>query len=526
MTTMDKSITGAGRHMVLDRRRVLLGTSAGLGGLALTKAGLGTARAATSDTLVYGLSAFPPGIAPFQHAGAASNTVKLLIFRGLLGLDSEGKVVADLAESWAPDGDRAYVFKLRSNAKFHNGLPVTASDVKFSLEQISAPESTAYLINEFRGVERIEEIDPSTVRIVMKEPTPSILENLAGPYAPIISAKAHASDPANPIGAGPYKITKTEKGVAIEFERFADYYKPGLPKTPKLRMIVYKDESLRVAALESGDVDIIEYVPWQNMDAIAANSQLVLQESLGPIMYLSFNVERPPFNDKRVRQAVAYAIKREDIVKAAFFGRGAPLAGLPIGQESEFYSDALANLWPYDPDKAKQLLQDAGALGTKVTLLSTGTYNMHKDTAEIVQQHLMAAGLMVELSLPEWGARVAQGNKGQYQFAVNGGAMAIADPDGLTGLIGTQSPSYRRSFGYSSSKVDQLLAEARHSTESEKRKAFYAQVAEVVEDEVPLCSLSWRSQGYAMTTKVKGFDTIPGILNSYSGFILEDAYIG
>ncbi|NTA50698.1 hypothetical protein G6L34_21525 [Agrobacterium tumefaciens] len=499
-------------------RRCFLGTA----GAALATFALpATTRAQDAGVLRYALSAYPPGFDPFRHEGGAAISAKLQIFRGLVGVEEGGEIVSELAEKWEIDGSK-YTFHIRKNAVFHNGEPVTAADVVWSLQQITKAGSTAYFVEDLKVISKIEATDEKTVVITLTAPTPAFLKLLATPYAPILSSKVGIE---KPVGAGPYKIVSREEGVSIDFEAFDKYYKDGYPKTKKLKMIVYKDESLRVAALESGDVDIIEYVPWQSMPQIESNSDLVLQEQNGPSMYLVFNVEQPPFNDARVRQAVAYAIKREDIVNTAFYGRGAPLNGLPLDETSEFMTDRTRNLWSYDPEKAKALIQQAGMTGKTVKLLSTSTYSMHQDTGLVIQQYLNAVGLKVELELPEWGARVAQGNKGQYQFAINGGALVVDDPDGLTGLIATGSPSYRRSFGYSNKKVDELLAKGRHEIDLTKRKADYEAVADLFKEEVPICPLTLRSQGFALRKAVKDFQSLPGSYNVYSAFELEDVVL-
>lgn len=479
------------------------------------------APAQDAETLRYALSAYPPGLDPFRHQGGAANTVKLQIFRGLLGLDGDGKVVGELAEKWEEDGLN-YYFYLRENAKFQNGEPVTAADVVWSLEQITKDGSTAHFVKAMEAILKVEAIDDKTVAIALSKPTPAFTKLLATPYVPILSAKAGMEAP---VGAGPYRITNAEEGVAIDFEAFEDYYKEGYPKTKKMKMIAYKDESLRVAALESGDVDIIEYVPWQSMSKVEDNTDLVLQETTGPNMIINFNVEQPPFDDPRVRQAVAYAIKREDIVAAAFYGRGKPLLGLPLDETSEVASEKTEDLWSYDPEKARELLEEAGAIGQKVKLLSSSTYSMHQNTALVVQQYLNAVGLDVELELPEWGARVAQGNKGQYQFAINGSSTVVNDPDGLSSMIGTNPASYRRSFGYSNPKLDALLSDGRHEMDPVKRKVKYEEVAELVQQDVPLVALTRRTQGYGLRNGVTDFHALVGSSNGYTGFGLEAVVI-
>ncbi len=404
--------------------------------------------AATSGTLVFGLSSYPPNLFPWANAGTAAATAKLAMFRGLLGYDPKGEVRGELAESWERDEkDGAWVFHLRENAVFHNGDPVTSADVAYTIEQIAGTTSTAYMRTQMQNVERVETPDKQTVRIHTKQPVVTFPQQMASYFMPIC-AKGSADNGGEGIGAGPFVMSSNERGVSLEFKPFDKYYRAGLPKLGTIKMIAYKDENLRVAALQSGNVDLIEYVPWQSMESIDQNAKLELQTTDGPFMYLTFNGAAKPFGDPRVRRAIAHAIRREDIVKAAFYGRGSSLEGLPLAKGSAFYDDKLAHAWGYDPAKAKALLKEAGVgEGFTCKLLSTAQYGMHKDTATVIQQHLAEVGIGVELVLPDWATRVSLGNRGQYEFAVMGSAAESNDPDGLTPfLAGNLAASYVRSF--------------------------------------------------------------------------------
>jgi peptide/nickel transport system substrate-binding protein len=500
------------------RRHVLVGAAA-LPFLRITGA-----RARTTGLLTFGLSSFPPTLQPWANAGTAAGTIKLMIHRGLLGYDHRGALRGELAAQWAQDGTHGWTFKLR-DAVFHNGERVTSADVKWTLEQIAAEKSTAFFRASMQGIDKIETPDDATVRIVMKQPTATLPEWLASYHMPVIW---HKSTDAQPVGAGPFTLKAQERGVSLELEAFAKYYKPGLPKLKGVRAVAYADENLRVAALQTGDVDLIEYVPWQSMEAIAGDPKLKLDAVDGPFMYLVFNGTKPPFNDPRVRKAVAHAVKREDIVKAAFFGRGSPLPHLPIAAESAFFNPELKDGWKYDPALAKQLLAEAGlGSGFSCGFLSTAQYGMHKDSAEVVQQNLAAIGIQAELNLPDWATRVASGNKGQYDLAMMGTTADSNDPDGLASLIdGSLSPSYVRSFGLKTPKVTELLQAGRAEFDPAKRKAIYHQLEAVAIDEVPLVGLAWRSQGYAMQKDVTGFKNLPGALTFFSGLTFEDTAIG
>lgn len=203
------------------------------------------------------------------------------------------------------------------------------------------------------------------------------------------------------VGAWPFVLKAAERGVAIELEAHPAYFKPGLPKLRGVRLVAYGDETLRAAALQAGDLDMIEYVPWQSMATIEADPALVLQTTEGPFMFLESNGKSGPFADKRVRQAVAHAIKRDEVVKAAFFGRGSPLEGMPVVRSSPFFDATLARGQAYDPARAKQLLAEAGLPnGFSTSLLATSTYGMHKDTAEVIQQNLTVVGIQVSCACP------------------------------------------------------------------------------------------------------------------------------
>jgi peptide/nickel transport system substrate-binding protein len=506
-------------------RRGLLAASASLPMLAAHLLASRPARAQRQPgVLRFGLSSFPPNIAPWVNTGTAAATVKLLIHRGLTSFDKDGKLRGELAESWSAEGTAAWVFRLRQDAVFHNGEAVSASDVKYSLEQMAGERSTAYLRAEMQGIERIETPDERTVRLVMKQPTVTLPTWMASYHAPIISRRSEANAP---IGAGPFTLRGQERGVSLELAKFDRYYKPGLPKLAGVRMVAYADENLRVAAVQAGDVDLIEYVPWQSMASIEADPRLKLDSTEGPFMYLVFNA-RGPLADARVRRAIAHAVKRDEIVKAAFFGRGAPLEGLPIPAASEFFDAELARGWAYDPAKAKALLAEAGhAGGFSTSILSTAQYGMHKDTAEVVQQNLAAVGIQAELRLPDWATRVQLGNRGQFDIAVMGTATDSNEPDGINNLIdGSLAPSYVRSMNLRVPRLEALMRQGRAEFDTAKRREIYREVQSVALAEVPIAGLAWRSQGYAMAKDVTGFTNMPGALTFFSGITLEETAIG
>ncbi|HEY1492093.1 MAG TPA: ABC transporter substrate-binding protein, partial [Steroidobacteraceae bacterium] len=375
---------------------------------------------------------------------------------------------------------------------------------------------------QFQEVSRIETPDPLTVRLVTRSHQATLPTWFAN-YNTFVIWRNSAPD--TPIGSGPFTLVAQERGTSIELAAFDKFYKPGLPKLRGITFVAYADENLRASALRAGDVDMIEYVPWQVMPAIEADPRLRLQETQGAaFMDVLFNGTCPPFSDPRVRRAVAHAVKREDIVRAAFYGRGQSLEGVPITEGTPFYDDRLAHGWNYDPVRAKALLADAGyAGGLQTTLLATAQYGMHQATAEVVQRYLAAIGIQCELRLPDWATRVNLGTRGQYDIAIHGVAADNNDPDGLTPVMDTSlAPSQGRSFGVQAPRTVDAFARGRAEYDQAKRVQIYKELQEAALEEVPLVGLAWRSQGYGMDKRVTGFTNLPGALSTSSGVMLEE----
>ena len=506
---------------ILPTRRAVL---AGAAALPLLQEAARAER--TPGVLRFGLSTYPPTLAPWANAGTAAGTTQALMNRGLLGYAPDGSLSGEMAERWTRDGD-AWTFTLR-DARWHNGQPVTAEHIKWNLDAIGAEKSTAYMRAAVGGFARVETPDAKTVRITTKEPNATLPFMLATYFMPMVFPDSITAAVPQGVGAGPFVLKGAERGVAIDLEANPNYYKPGLPKLKGVRLVAYGDETLRVAALQAGDLDLIEYVPWQSMAAIEADPKLVLQTTEGPFMFLEFNGRTGPFADKRVRQAVAHAIKRDEVVRAAFFGRGSPLEGMPLVKESPFFDAALARGQAYDPARAKQLLAEAGLPnGFSTSLLGTSTYGMHKDSAEVIAQNLAAVGIQVELRLPDWATRVAQGNRGQYEMAVNGTAAESNDPDGMTNQVdGSLTPSYGRSINLPTPKVHELLAQGRAEFDPGKRKAIYDAMQGAALDDAAFVGVAWRAQGYAWTRDLHGFTILPGALVFFSGSMLDGVALG
>ncbi len=510
----------SGASMLVGRRGVVVGGVAGAMLPAVSRA------QSPRDTIVVGLVNYPPNIKPLENTGSSQGAVKLAIWRSLLSYDAEGRLQPELAASWTQESATAHLFTLRDDAVFHNGAPVTSEDVAFTIGLIRDPKQTAFLRADFDVVDRVDVLGPKALRIVLKQPSAPFPNLLASYHAPILCKAAGDPDPSRPIGAGPFVYKSAERGVSIDVERFDRYYKPGRPRAARIRFVNYPDENLRVAALEAGDIDITETLPWQAFDGVERHPRLKLDAVVGPFMYLTFNVRQGPFANAKLRQAVAFACKRDEIVKVAHFGRGAPLNGLPYPGKP--FSDSPANdQYRHDPDMARRLLREAGFPdGFQCKLLSTTSPTLHQQTAEVIQQNLADVGIRVELALTEWATRTSLGNQGRYEFAVAGTVGAFNDPDSVTTFVGSGPNAYARSFGFSSARIDDLLLRGRTELDPARRQAIYDELQRAASEEMPIVGLTWRSQAYGMQRGLSGFRNLPGALTFHSPLTLEDAAKG
>lgn len=493
---------------------------------AIVVAASGVVMAQADSVATMGLTAEPPTLEPAVNSGTAQRAVKLSIYRGLFNYGPSGEPVAELAQSYTISSDhKTYTIKLRT-AKFHNGDPVTPEDVAYTFERILDPKTGATFSRALSVIDSVKVVDTSTVQFMLKRPTAPFIDYLALPESVVVSKKwfqVQGDDVSrHPMGAGPYRFMRWDRGQRIVLEAFSGYYKPGLPKTRRVVFLFYPDDTARVNAMRAGDVDLIEYVPWKDIATLKNDPRITLYPGTGPFMGIIFNTTYKPFSDPRVRQAFAYAIDRKAILNTAFSGQGRPIYGMPVVPGSIGYSKAFDSYFKYDPEKAKQLLSEAGfPNGFKARLLSTSQYAFHQQTAIAVAAELKKIGITVDLDLPDWATRLQMNLKGDYDFLVVGTAGDITDPDFLSDYYASGPIRLNSAPGFSDPDMDRLLQQARETTDRGERSRHYTDLQQRALRLSPLVFLTWREQAYASSSKIKGFVNLPGFLSFQSGLMLE-----
>jgi ABC-type transport system substrate-binding protein len=482
--------------------------------------GTATSGSAPAQELQFGLSGDVPKLQPHLDQGAAAMMLDSVLHRGLLGYDAKGEVVGALAEKYEQTDPTTYKFTLHKGLTFHDGARLTSAEVKTSFESLANPTSAAKIVAVTQGIQAIETPDAETVIMKLKTPNAAFLSYIADTTAAVLPPAAYQNSGESWVGAGPFKLASHDKGVSFVVEKFDGYYDAASVKLNKIDFPIYTDGQARTNALLAGDVDLIDFVPWEEFGRVKSDPSITLDAQSGPFMYVNFNVTKGPFANPKVREAVALAVNRENVVSAALSGNGTPIQGVPIPESSPFYNKDLANGWKQNLDKAKSLLAEAGYPdGFTAKMLSTSQYAFHKDTAVSVQSDLAAIGIKLTLDLPDWATRVSKGNAGDYEIAVSGSAGVVNDPSFLSKFV--QGPAeHTRSFGYDNSRINTLLAQGLSETDETKRKAVYDQVSQEVLTDVPFVSLAGRAQAFAFKNTVNGFTNLPGFLTFNSGYTL------
>lgn len=369
---------------------------------ALALAAASGAVQAQSDITV-AMQLEPPHLDPTSAAaGAIDSVVYSNIFEGLTRFMGDGSVVPGLAESWEiSDDGLVYTFKLHDGVSFHDGTTMDAEDVVFSLDRARAEDSVNAQKALFAGISDVEAVDPLTVRVTLSEPNGLFLFNMAWGDAVIVAPESIENIKTNPVGTGAFKFAGWVQGDKIEIEKNPDYW--GTPAVlDKATFKFISDPTAAFAAVMAEDVDVFTGFPApENLPQFEADPRFqVLVGSTEGETILSTNNKQPPFDDVRVREAVAHAIDRQAIIDGAMFGYGTPI-GTHFAPHHPAYVDLTGNS-AYDPEKAKALLAEAGFADGFETTLHLPPPSYARRGGEIIAAQLAAVGIKAEITNVEW----------------------------------------------------------------------------------------------------------------------------
>lgn len=464
--------------------------------------------------LIVSLSTFPNSIYTPNAAERNADNVASQIFEGLTWIDDEGNVVPALAESWeiSEDGTE-YTFTLRQGVKFHNGEDFDAQDVVTSWEAGTDPVN-AYSYDVARTTS-VEVIDDYTVKLTSEEPDPLFLRFVAGSWAMIptdyFNEVGLEGIEANPVGTGPFKFVEWVKGDRIVLEAFEDYWDEGLPKLAKVTFRPIPEEATRIAAVQTGEIHIANRLPAEEAQRLlGAPGVTIVRYPVDRVFYIAFNNLTSgvgtPIEDQLVRQAMNYAVDRQAIIDALFNGYADLALGFTTANNLG-YDDSLEP-YPYDPDKARELLAEAGYPdGFEIGFACpTGAYTNFEQVCEAVGGYLNEVGITFE------GGEIQFMESGQYwDLEANkelpplfGDSWSTQDGEALNRLQGAlgEDASYA---AWNTPEIQDYIDRIGTTVDAEERGQLYAELQQILYDDPPFIYLYQPNTFEAINSAVQNY---------------------
>lgn len=407
------------------------------------------------------------------------------LYNSLLTIAPDGTIQGDLAKEWTQVSPTEWKFVLNEGVKFHDGTELKASDVKFSLEREKA---SARLAQKVEVVQEVKVDGDYTFSLILSKPYAPLLVNLAHPGSSILSEKAVTSAgdkyAENPIGTGPMKFKEWVPNDHITLVRNDDYFE-GAGRTTSMTIRVIPEGPSRTISLETGEVDIVPVM--EKVDVPRVKEDKNLTAFVFPsttVEYFAMNTQKAPFDNVKVRQAMNYAINKQDIITVSSEGLADPVDTL-ISSQVRSYNDQVTH-YDFNPDKAKALLAEAGyPNGFSTTIFVSG--DVRNRTAQLIQANLATIGVTADIELYEWGAFLDAINAGQHATFISGWSNSSLDPDeSFNPLFHTKNAGAtgNRSF-YSNPEVDALLEAAETEADDAKRMQLYSDIQVKVVDDAP-----------------------------------------
>jgi peptide/nickel transport system substrate-binding protein len=420
----------------------------------------------------------PPGLDPSTGVSTAiPRVVYSNVLEGLLKIDRKGRVMNALAQDYKFTRDgKTYTFLLKKGVTFHDGKAFDAEDVKFTLERLMDPKTGTAHPEYYKDIESVQKMDKYTVRIKLKSANSMFLFNLARPDSVIVNKESAEKLKTAPVGTGPFKFVEWARGDHITLAKFDSYYKKGVPYLDKVTFKFIGDPSAQIASLKAGDVDVIAYdVSPENAALLEKDPKFrVLNGFTTTEVILSTNNSRKPFDDARVRRAMAYAIDRNALIKGAMSGYGVPI-GSHMDPGNPYYID-LTSVYPYNPQKAKELLAEAGyPNGFEAVIKLPERYAYTKRCGEIITDMFSQVGIKLKIELLEWGQWLERVFKNaDYDLSVIG----HAEPFDINIYA---NPKYY--FRYDSPKFQETLRKAEAEPNVKTRKSLYITCQKIIAED-------------------------------------------
>lgn len=501
-------------------RRTLPGLSLALA-LSAAMAVSGTGPALSQGTLRVALGTTLSQLDPARTTIGDEYIYVHLVFNGLSRIDPDLTVKPDLAESWSASDDlKTWTFQLRSGVKFHDGHVLDAADVVATMKHILDPATGSRARSNIGMVETVEATGPLAVQFKLSIPYAGFPDIFADRQMRIVEKDKIGELATNPIGTGPFMFKSWSPGDRMELVRNPNYFEPGLPKLDGVTMRIVPEAAARIAALESGAIDILWSLPYESVDKFKASSTIRVDSVSTPTWDgVILNNERPPFNDVRVRRALALTVDKQALVELALFGQGEPTFS-PIPPSHPYFNKALRFNEP-DIAQAKKLLAEAGyPNGFDVPMQVPQEREQRVRIGVGVRDMARAAGIRISVErvpFASYSANVA----GKAQMYVDGYFARPTIDTSIYPFYHSTGSWNRQLWLYTEPRVDQLLDEARKTNDEGARKALFERFQVLVEETVPSIIAYSAAHVNGVSRKVEGFKSTPMLWLELKGVTLK-----
>jgi len=453
----------------------------------------------------------PVGLDPHIVTAFSSFNVIGQIYDGLVEVNAALELEPALATSWTVSDDGlTYVFQLREGVTFHNGRPFTAEDVVYSYERIMDPDTGSPFASRFTEVASVEATGEHEVTFQMNTafaPFLSNLTNLTVVPREVVEANGNLQQVA--VGTGPFMLEEVVPDTYVLLVANPNYYREGQPGVAEIRYNVVPEASTRAAGIRTGTYHLIPDVDPATAETLRGARGVTLM-GVQDLAYtlLGFNVTREPFDDPKVREAINYAIDRDEIVEAVYFGNAVPGGPLSPGLQAWATDTSAFACYDTNLDRARELLAEAGyPNGFETSILTFGTIQVVSDLAQVLQAQLGQVGIDVDVNIAEFGAFVQGWRNSDFDMFVslNGGS---SDPDGYlhrTFVTGGSTNVYK----FSDPAVDQLLNQGRTTSDTAERVNIYDHLQKRLACTGPIAHIAYGTLFSAVSDDVEGFQQLP-----------------
>ena len=450
-------------------------------------------RKAEPDTLVMLIESSPTNLDPRIGVDAQSERIDNLIFDDLLSRGDNLDVAPGLAERWEIPDPLTYIFHLHRGVKFHDSRPLTSRDVKWTFDSLLQGKIRSAKAAAYRFVDRLDAPDDSTIVFRMKEPDAALLWNLSDGAIGIVPFGSENEMTNHPVGSGPFKFVSSETDKEVILERNADYWGEKA-KLHRVRFAVVPDSTTQALELRKGTGDLtINSLTPDSVLTLEREPSLAVEHAPGTeIQYLGFNMRDPILKDARVRQAIAYALDRRPMIQYLWAGWAQPARSVLPSQSWAYNGDVPS--YDYNPDKARALLDAAGyplINGVRLHItMKTSTIESTRLMVAVMQQQLREVGVALDIRSFEPATFLADVIHGAFQMYGLRWVGGNQDPDIFYVFHSSRFPPNGANRGrYSNPKVDALIDQARREVDQNARRKAYAEVQQIVAQELPYINL-------------------------------------